>query len=190
VAPDQRLDAPQRKRVLKSALTLVRLALVPGGQTERFLTAILFTDIVGSTEVAADLGDRDWRDLVQEHHRLLRAAVRRHGGREVDTAGDGFFVIFDAPAAAAQCAHEAVEAVRTLGIQIRAGMHVGEVEHIGAKVGGIAVPTAARIMAAAGASEIYASGTIRDLAAGSGLRFEDRGERELKGVPGSSGYTR
>jgi YVTN family beta-propeller protein len=158
---------------------------VPGRPTERFLTAILFTDIVGSTEVAAELGDRGWRDLVQEHHRLLRAAVRRHQGREVDTAGDGFFVIFDAPAAAAECALEAVEAVRTLGIQIRAGLHVGEVEHIGAKVGGIAVPTAARIMAAAGASEIYASGTVRDLAAGSGLRFEDRGERELKGVPGA-----
>ena len=158
---------------------------MPGRQTERFLTAILFTDIVSSTEVAAELGDRAWRDLVQEHHRLIRAALRRNHGREVDTAGDGFFVIFDAPAAAAECALEAVEAVRALGIQIRAGLHVGEVEQIGAKVGGIAVPTASRIMAAAGASEILASGTVRELAAGSGVRFEDRGERELKGVPGS-----
>ena len=158
---------------------------MPGRQTERFLTAILFTDIVSSTEVAAELGDRGWRDLVQEHHRLVREAVRRHHGRELDTAGDGFFVVFDAPAAAAECALDAVEAVQSLGIQIRAGLHVGEVEQIGPKVGGIAVPTAARIMASAGASEIYASGTVRDLAAGAGFRFEDRGERELKGVPGS-----
>jgi class 3 adenylate cyclase len=107
---------------------------VPGRQTERFLTAILFTDVVGSTEVAAELGDRGWHDLVQEHHRLLRSAVRKHGGKEVDSAGDGFFVIFDAPAAAAECALEAVEAVQSLGIQIRAGLHVGEVQHIGAMV--------------------------------------------------------
>lgn len=158
---------------------------MPGRQTERFLTAILFTDIVGSTELAAELGDHGWRDLVQEHHRLIRAAVHRHHGRELDTAGDGFFVVFDAPAAAARCALEAVEAVRAIGIQIRAGLHVGEVEQIGAKVGGIAVPTASRIMSAAGESEIYASGTVRDLAAGAGLQFEDRGERELKGVPGT-----
>ncbi|MEP7040705.1 MAG: ABC transporter substrate-binding protein [Chloroflexota bacterium] len=158
---------------------------MPGRQSERFLTTVLFTDIVGSTELAAELGDRGWRDLVQEHHRLIRAALRRHGGREVDTAGDGFFVIFDAPAAAAQCAIDAVESVQSLGIHIRAGIHVGEVEQIGAKVGGIAVPTAARIMAAAGGSEILASGTVRDLAAGSRLLFEDRGERELKGVPGT-----
>jgi YVTN family beta-propeller protein len=158
---------------------------VPGRRTERFLTAVLFTDIVGSTEVAAELGDRGWRELVQEHHRLVRAALQRHHGREVDTAGDGFFAIFDAPAEAAECALDAAEAVQALGIQIRAGIHVGEVEQMGAKVGGIAVPTAARIMAAAGGSEVLASGTVRDLAAGSGLYFEDRGERELKGVPGS-----
>ena len=158
---------------------------MPGRQTERFLTTVLFTDIVGSTEVAAELGDRGWRDLLQEHHRLIRTALRSHGGREVDTAGDGFFAIFDAPAAAAHCALKAVETVQPLGIQIRAGIHVGEVERIGAKVGGIAVPTAARIMAAAVGSEILASGTVRDLTAGSGLWFEDRGERELKGVPGT-----
>jgi YVTN family beta-propeller protein len=158
---------------------------VPGRQTERFLTTVLFTDIVGSTEMAAELGDRGWRELVQEHHKLIRAALRRHRGREVDTAGDGFFAVFDAPAAAAQCAIEAVEGVQALGLQIRAGLHVGEVEQIGAKVGGIAVPIAARIMAAAGGSEILASETVRDLAEGSGLRFEERGERELKGVSGT-----
>jgi peptide/nickel transport system substrate-binding protein len=158
---------------------------VPGRQTERFLTTVLFTDIVGSTEMVAELGDRGWRELVQEHHKLVRAALRRHGGREVDTAGDGFFAVFDAPAAAAACALEAVEAVKALGLQIRAGLHVGEVEQIGAKVGGIAVPIAARIMAAAAGSEILASETVRDLAEGSGLHFEERGERELKGVPGT-----
>jgi YVTN family beta-propeller protein len=158
---------------------------VPGRQTERFLTTVLFTDIVGSTEMVAELGDRGWRELVQEHHKVIRAALKRHGGREVDTAGDGFFAIFDAPAAAAQCALDAVEAVKALGLQIRAGLHVGEVEQIGAKVGGIAVPIGARIMAAAGASEVLASETVRDLAEGSGLHFEERGERELKGVPGT-----
>ena len=158
---------------------------MPGRQTERFLTTVLFTDIVGSTEMVAELGDRGWRELVQEHHKVVRAALKRHGGREVDTAGDGFFAIFDAPAAAAQCALDAVEAVKVLGLQIRAGLHVGEVEQIGAKVGGIAVPIGARIMAAAGASEVLASETVRDLAEGSGLHFEERGERELKGVPGT-----
>ncbi len=152
---------------------------------ERFLATLLFTDIVRSTEVAAELGDRGWRDLVQEHHRLIRAALRRHGGRELDTAGDGFFAIFDAPAAAAASALEAIDAVTALGIEIRAGIHVGEVEEIGPKVGGIAVSTAARIMAAAGASQLVASSTVRDLAAGAGLQFTDIGERELKGVPGA-----
>src|ERR1051325_1881617 len=94
---------------------------VPGRQTERFLTTVLFTDIVGSTEVAAELGDRAWRELVQEHHRLVRDALRQHGGRELDTAGDGFFAIFDAPAAAAECALDAIQAVQALGIHIRAG---------------------------------------------------------------------
>jgi peptide/nickel transport system substrate-binding protein len=158
---------------------------VPGRQTERFLTTVLFTDIVGSTEVAAELGDRAWRELVEEHHRLVREALKRHGGREVDTAGDGFFAIFDAPAAAADCALDAIEAVQALGIQIRAGLHVGEVEKSGPKVTGISVPTAARIMAAAGGGELLVSSTVRDLAAGSGLHFEDRGERQLKGVPGT-----
>src|SRR5204863_112162 len=115
---------------------------------ERFLTTVLFTDIIGSTELAAELGDHAWRELVQEHHRLVREALKHHGGREVDTAGDGFFAIFDAPAAAADCALDAIQAVQGLGIQIRAGLHVGEVEQSGKKVAGITVPTAARIMAA------------------------------------------
>ncbi|MEO6349889.1 MAG: ABC transporter substrate-binding protein [Candidatus Limnocylindrales bacterium] len=142
------------------------------------------TDIVASTEHAAELGDSAWRSLVQRHHALVRAALRRNGGREIDTAGDGFFATFDAPAAAVRCALEVVTSVEQLGIEVRAGLHVGEVERVGAKVGGIAVPIAARIMAAAGPGEVLVSSTVRDLAAGSGLVFEDRGSRELKGVPG------
>ncbi len=155
-----------------------------GRRVERFLTTVLFTDIVGSTELAAELGDRGWRDLVQEHHRLVRAALRRNGGHEVDTAGDGFFAVFDAPAAAVECALEIGPAVEPLGLQVRAGLHVGEVEQIAGKVGGITVPIAARIMSAAGAGEVLVSGTLRDLSAGAGLHFEDHGTRELKGVPG------
>ena len=142
------------------------------------------TDIVGSTEHAAELGDSGWRELVQLHHALVRAALRRHGGREMDTAGDGFFAIFDAPAAAVRCALEIVEEVGELGLEIRAGVHVGEVEQIGRKVGGISVVIASRIMVGAGPSEVLVSSTVRDLIAGSRLTFEDRGSRELKGVPG------
>jgi peptide/nickel transport system substrate-binding protein len=142
------------------------------------------TDIVGSTEHAAEVGDSGWRELVQQHHALVRASLRRHGGREIDTAGDGFFAVFDAPAAAVDCALEIAQVVRGLGIEIRAGVHVGEVEQMAGKVGGIAVPIASRIMSAAGASEVLVSATARDLATGSGLTFVDRGVRELKGVPG------
>lgn len=142
------------------------------------------TDIVSSTEHAAELGDRGWRDLVHLHHQLVRDALRRHGGREVDTAGDGFFAVFDAPAAAVQCAAEIAERVNELGVQIRAGVHVGEVEQVAGKVGGLSVPIAARITGLAGAGEVLVSSTVRDLAAGAGLRFEDRGLRQLKGVPG------
>jgi peptide/nickel transport system substrate-binding protein len=142
------------------------------------------TDIVGSTEHAAELGDSGWRELVQLHHAVIRAALRRHGGREIDTAGDGFFAIFDAPAAAVTCALDAAQEVGKLGIEIRAGVHVGEVEQVGGKVAGITVPIASRIMAGAEPGEVLVSSTVRDLAAGSGLTFEDRGTRELKGVPG------
>src|SRR5262245_38568503 len=142
------------------------------------------TDIVGSTEHASELGDTGWRELVELHHSTIRAALKRHGGREIDTAGDGFFVIFDAPAAAVRCALEIVEQVHGLGLDVRAGIHVGEVEQMGAKVSGITVPIASRIMSAAAPSEVLVSSTVRDLAAGSGFKFEDRGVRELKGVPG------
>jgi len=159
---------------------------MPSGERaiDRFLTTVVMTDIVGSTEHAAELGDHAWRELLQLHHATIRAALRRYHGREIDTAGDGFFAIFDAPAAAIECVLEAGRQVHELGIDIRAGIHVGEVEQTGAKVAGIAVPIASRIMALAGPSEVLVSSTVRDLVAGSGLTFADRGTHALKGVPG------
>jgi class 3 adenylate cyclase len=150
---------------------------------ERSLATIMFTDIVDSTQRASELGDRAWRDLVERHHGIIRSLLVRSRGAEMDTAGDGFFATFDGPARAVRCAFAAVDAVRPLGIQIRAGVHTGEVETIDGKVGGIAVNIGARVGAAAGPSEVLASQTVRDLVAGSGLVFEDRGEHELKGVP-------
>jgi pimeloyl-ACP methyl ester carboxylesterase len=150
---------------------------------DRALATVLFTDIVDSTRKAAELGDRAWRDLVERHHKIVRDLLARSRGTELDTAGDGFFATFDGPARAVRCAMAAVEAVRPLGIEIRAGVHTGEVETIDAKAGGIAVVIGARIAASAGASEVLVSSTVKELVAGSGLAFEDAGEHELKGVP-------
>ena len=152
---------------------------------DRALATVLFTDIVGSTQKAAELGDHAWRDLVERHHTIVRDLLVRWRGTEMDTAGDGFFATFDGPARAVRCAQAAVEAVRPLGIEIRAGVHTGEVEMIDAKAGGIAVIIGARIAASSRASEVLASSTVKDLVAGSGLAFEDAGEHELKGVPDS-----
>ena len=152
---------------------------------DRALATVLFTDIVGSTQKAAELGDHAWRDLVERHHKIVRDLLARSRGTEMDTAGDGFFATFDGPARAVRCALAAVEAVRPLGIEIRAGLHTGEVETIDAKAGGIAVIIAARISASARASEVLTSSTVKDLVAGSGLAFDDAGEHELKGVPDS-----
>jgi YVTN family beta-propeller protein len=151
---------------------------------DRFLTTVLFTDIVDSTRLASELGDRRWRDLLELHHELIRRELRRFGGREIDTAGDGFFAAFDAPARGVACALTIAEAMPELGIQVRAGMHTGEVEEADGKLRGIAVHIGARIGAVAGAGEVLTSATVRDLVVGSGIDFEDRGTRELKGVPG------
>ena len=151
---------------------------------KRFLATILFTDIVGSTDLAVRLGDSSWQQLLAAHHAAVRRELRRFRGREVDTAGDGFFATFDQPAEAVRAAEAIVAAVAELGISIRAGLHVGEAEAAGEKIGGIAVHTASRVMSAAGAGEVWVSGTLRDLVAGSGLEFDDRGLQELKGVPG------
>lgn len=151
---------------------------------ERFLATILFTDIVGSTELAASLGDRVWRELVAAHHAAVRRELRRFGGREVDTAGDGFFATFGQPAQAVRAADGIVTAVAKLGVPVRTGLHTGEAEAAGQKIGGIAVHIASRVMSAAGTGEVVVSGTLRELVAGSGLEFSDRGTHELKGVPG------
>jgi class 3 adenylate cyclase len=151
---------------------------------ERVLTTVLFTDIVDSTARAAELGDRAWRELLTEHHALVRRQLVRFRGVEVDTAGDGFFATFDGPARAIRCACAIVEASDRLGLSVRAGLHTGECETIGDKVGGIAVHLGARVAASAAAGEVLVSRTVKDLVAGSGLEFADRGLRELKGIPG------
>lgn len=151
---------------------------------QRFPTTVLFTDIADSTQRAAGLGDEAWGEILRSHHATVRRELRAHGGREIDNAGDGFFASFTSPAAAIRCACAIVDAVRPLGIEIRAGVHVGESVRVGDKPGGMAVHIGARIAGHAGQSEVVVSGTVRDLTAGSGISFEDRGLRELKGVEG------
>ena len=152
-------------------------------EPDRVLATVLFTDIVASTEHARQLGDRLWRDLVSEHHDLIRRELARFRGREIDTAGDGFLAAFDGPARALRAAQSIVRAVRPLGIQVRAGVHTGECEILDDKLVGVAVHVGARVAAAAGPSEVLATGTVRDLVAGSGIEFADRGMRPLKGLP-------
>jgi pimeloyl-ACP methyl ester carboxylesterase len=151
---------------------------------DRVLATVLFTDIVGSTERAARLGDRVWRDLLDRHHAMVRRELVRFRGREVDTAGDGFLATFDGPARAIRCASSIRDVVCGLGIDIRAGVHTGECELMSDKVAGIAVHIGARVMAQAGSGEILVSGTTRELVVGSGIQFRERGTHVLKGVPG------
>lgn len=152
-------------------------------QTERVLTTVLFTDIVGSTELASRLGDSGWRALLERHHAAVRRELARFQGRELDTAGDGFFATFDGPARGVRAAVAIGESLRTLDLEIRAGLHTGECEISDGKVVGVAVSIGARIASLAGAGEVLVSSTVKDLVAGSGLHFEDRGEHELKGLP-------
>jgi len=150
---------------------------------DRVLATVLFTDIVDSTQKASALGDHEWNALLERHHRTVRSFLVRYRGREVDTAGDGFFATFDGPARGVRCAQQIVEAVRPLNLQIRAGVHTGEVERIGDKVSGLAVNIGARVGALAVPSEVLASQTVKDLVVGSGISFTDAGEHALKGVP-------
>jgi class 3 adenylate cyclase len=153
-------------------------------ESERVLATVLFTDIVGSTAKLAELGDRGWRGLLEKHHTVVRRQLVRFSGREIDTAGDGFFASFDGPARAIRCATTIASVVRDLGLEVRAGLHTGECEIVDGKVSGIAVHIGARVAAAAKPGEVLVSSTVRDLVSGSGIRFRERGVAELKGVPG------
>jgi class 3 adenylate cyclase len=153
-------------------------------EPDRVLATVLFTDIVGSTAKAAELGDARWRDLLGEHHSLIRRQLTRFRGTELDTAGDGFFASFDGPARGIRCACAITEAVKELGIEVRAGLHTGECELLDGKVGGIAVHIGARVAKEAEPAEVLVSSTVKDLVAGSGIGFHERGTAELKGVPG------
>jgi class 3 adenylate cyclase len=153
-------------------------------EVERVLATVLFTDIVGSTDLAVALGDRVWRDLLDRHHTVVRQEIERHRGCEVGTTGDGFLATFDGPARAIRCARGIRDAVRGLGIEIRAGLHTGECERVDDKIAGIAVHTGARVMAQAGPGEVLVSSTVKDLVAGSGLDLREHGTHILKGIPG------
>jgi class 3 adenylate cyclase len=155
-----------------------------GPEPDRVLATVLFTDIVGATERAAAMGDSAWKEVLRHHHFLVRQQLERHRGREIDTAGDGFLATFDGPARAVRCARAIADAVKSLNIQVRAGVHTGECEVMGEKFSGIAVQIGARVMSQAVPDEILVSSTVKDLVAGSGLRFESRGVHVLKGVPG------
>ena len=156
-----------------------------GADPDRLLTTLLFTDIVDSTTRAAVMGDHRWRDVLDRHHEMMRRELERFGGRIVSTTGDGFFASFDRPVSAVRCAAAAADAMPALGLQIRAGVHTGEVEVRGGDLGGLAVHIAARVAATADPGEVLVSSTVKDLLAGSTVRFEDRGEHRLKGVPGT-----
>ena len=156
----------------------------PADRSDRWLATVLFIDIVGSTQLAARIGDLAWRDLLKNFHLICRRHLEANRGREIDTAGDGLFATFDGPARAIRCAAAISNEVKAIGIEVRAGLHTGEVETIGAKVSGLAIHIGARVMSLAGSSEILVSSTVRDLVSGSGITFEERGVHTLRGVPG------
>jgi pimeloyl-ACP methyl ester carboxylesterase len=154
----------------------------PAAHSDRVLATVLFTDIAGSTERAAEIGDSRWRDLLQAHHSAVRAELVRYRGREIDTAGDGFLASFDGPARAIHCACAIRDHVATFGLPVRSGVHTGECERLGEKLGGIAVHIGARVAAVARPGEVLVSSTVRDLVAGSGIQFDDHGRHQLKGI--------
>ena len=180
---DQFLPAGDADGVLAEIEEFLGLAR-PAAAAERVLATVLFTDIVGSTEQAARLGDRAWSRALDEHRAFVRAQLARHGGREVKTLGDGFLADFDGPARAIRCALAVADGSAAAGLQLRAGVHTGEVEREDGDVSGIAVHIAARVMAQAAPNEVLVSRTVADLVAGSGLTLTPRGARALKGVPG------
>ena len=170
--------------VADAVLTFLRGEAVPS-VPDSVLATVLFTDLVDSTEYAAQLGDRGWRDVLSRHHTSVRHELGRYRGIEVDTAGDGFFCRFEGPARAIACARRIVEGATELGLEVRAGIHTGECELVGEKIAGISVVTGSRISALAAPGEVLVSSTVKDLVAGSGFSFDERGEHDLKGIPGT-----
>jgi class 3 adenylate cyclase len=156
----------------------------PQREVDRVLATVLFTDIVDSTRLATERGDAGWRGLLDRHNEIVRRCLTEYRGREIKMTGDGFLATFDGPARAIRCARAIIDGVREVGIEVRAGLHSGEVEMIGQDVAGISVHTAARVADMAGPNEVLVSQTVKDLVAGSGIAFEDRGSHALKGVPG------
>jgi class 3 adenylate cyclase/alpha-beta hydrolase superfamily lysophospholipase len=175
-------DTPYDASIRATEELVARLGAVP--EPERVLATVLFTDIVGATDRAAQLGDAAWRELLARHHAIVRHQLAKFKGDEVDTAGDGFFATFDGPARAIRCGRAIASALDSVGLAVRIGVHTGECELVDGKVGGIAVHLGARVAAAADPGEVLVTSTVKDLVAGSGLEFADRGEHELKGVPG------
>ena len=178
------LDAEAHERAMAETERFV--ARVSRGRSpDRVLATVLFTDIVGSTDRAARLGDRRWREMLERHHAIVRRRLAEFRGDELDTAGDGFLAAFDGPGRAIECALAVAHEMLALGLEIRAGVHTGECERLDGKLAGIAVAVGARIASTAAPGEVLVSGTVQDLVAGSRLTFEDRGLHELKGVPGT-----
>jgi DNA-binding NarL/FixJ family response regulator len=184
VARGDALLSPGVTRRLIGAFAAEQPPAFPSGSSEdRILSTVMFSDIVSSTERAAQIGDRRWRDVLDRHDELVRKQIGEHGGREIKTTGDGFLALFDAPARAIRCAVSVRDELRAVGIDVRIGLHSGEVELRGSDVGGIAVNIGARVAALGSAGDIVVSSTVRDLVAGSGIEFTDRGQHSLKGVP-------
>jgi class 3 adenylate cyclase len=184
VARGDPLLSPDITRRLIGAVTAPESRSFPAAsEPDRILATVMFSDIVASTERAARIGDRNWRDVLDRHDELVRKLLAEHGGREIKTTGDGFLALFDAPTRAIRCALAMRDELRALEIDVRIGMHSGEVELRGGDVGGIAVNIGARVASAGSSGEVLVSSTVRDLVKGSGIGFEDRGDRELKGVP-------
>jgi DNA-binding NarL/FixJ family response regulator len=185
VARGDALLSPGVTRRLIGAFAEERRPAFPSSDDgdDRILATVLFSDIVASTERAAAIGDRRWRELLDRHDELVREELGAHGGKEIKTTGDGFLALFDAPARAIRCAIAVRDALRAVGVDVRIGIHSGEVELRGNDVGGIAVNIGARVAAAASSGDVVVSSTVRDLVAGSGIAFADRGEHDLKGVP-------
>jgi class 3 adenylate cyclase len=175
---------PERNAAMLREIELFLSDLSPVRTSDRVLATLLFSDIVDSTPQAASIGDSAWRELISRHNAVFRGLLARYQGEEIDSSGDGFFASFDGPGRAIECARALRQELGALGLEVRIGIHTGECERIDRKLGGIAVPIGARIMGLAGAGEVLVSSTVRDLVAGSGLEFEDRGAHELKGVPG------